>query len=100
MIASFNNCHVVQAFGHGNALNNSFSLAALRLHFEIFTSGCLRLGENMITLHRSSVMFYTGSKFLFASSLRSVCWCTSRFMGLHLGTCASIVRRRIHPLRG
>src|SRR6218665_1205281 len=29
-----------------------------------------------------------------------VCSCTSRFMGLRLGTCASIVRRRIHPLRG
>src|SRR6218665_575948 len=60
--------------------------------------GCCAIGENMITLHRSSMMFYTGSQFLFASSLRSVCWCTSRFMGLRLGTCASIVRRRIHPL--
>src|SRR6218665_1909409 len=29
-------------------------------------------GENTITLHRSSVMFYTGSQFLFESSLRSV----------------------------
>src|SRR6218665_1280024 len=62
--------------------------------------GCCAIGENMITLHRSSMMFYTGSQFLFTSSLRSVCWCTSRFMGLRLGTCASIVRRRIHPLRG
>src|SRR6218665_3655928 len=57
-------------------------------------------GRVMLLLHRSSVMFYTGSQFLFASSLRSVCCCTSRFMGLRLGTCASIVRRRIHPLRG
>ena len=63
--------------------------------------GCCAIGENMTTLHHSSVMFYTGSQFLFASSLiRSVCWCTSRFTGLRLGTCASFVRRRIHPLRG
>src|SRR6218665_1771682 len=27
--------------------------------------GCCAIGENMITLHRSSVMFYTGSQFLF-----------------------------------
>src|SRR6218665_2512396 len=46
--------------------------------------GCCAIGEYMTTLHRSSVMFYTGSQFLFASSLRSVCWCTSRFMRLRL----------------
>src|SRR6218665_1555956 len=51
--------------------------------------GCCAIGENMTTLHGSSVMFYTGSQFLFASSLRSVCLCTSRFTGLRLGTCAS-----------
>ena len=56
--------------------------------------------DHTTPLLRHSVMFYTGSQFLFASSLRSVCWCTSRFMGLCLGTCASTVKRRIHPLRG
>jgi len=33
-------------------------------------------------------------------SLKSVCWSTSRFMGLRLGICATTVRRRIHPLQG
>src|SRR6218665_104422 len=32
-------------------------------------------------------MFYTGSQFLFESSLRSAYWSTSRFMGPHLGIC-------------
>src|SRR6218665_3357073 len=53
--------------------------------------GCCAMVENMTTLHRSSVMFYTGSQFLFASSLRSVCWCTSRFMGLRLGILARVL---------
>src|SRR6218665_3965944 len=44
-----------------------------------------------ITLHRSSVMFYDGSQFLFESSLRSAYWSTSRFMGPRLGICATIV---------
>ena len=39
--------------------------------------GCCAVGENTTTLHRSSVIFYIGSQFLFASSLRSVCWSTS-----------------------
>src|SRR6218665_900624 len=62
--------------------------------------GCCATGENTITLHRSSVMFYTGSRFLFESSLRSAYWSTSRFMGPRLGICTTIVRRRrIRPLR-
>src|SRR6218665_4099610 len=36
----------------------------------------------------------------FESSSRSACWSTSRFMGQRLGICATIVRRRIRPLRG
>ena len=36
---------------------------------------------------------------LFESSLRSVYWSTSRFMGLRLGICTTTVRRPIHPLR-
>src|SRR6218665_2721727 len=40
---------------------------------------------------------YTGSKFLFESSLRSAYWSTNRFMGPRLGFCATIVRRRIRP---
>src|SRR6218665_512457 len=43
---------------------------------------------------------YTGSQFRFESSSRSACWYTSRFMGQRLGICATIVRRRIRPLRG
>src|SRR6218665_3675662 len=61
--------------------------------------GCCATGENTITLHRSSVMFYTGSQFLFESSLRSAYWSTSRFIGPCLAICATIVRRRIRPLR-
>src|SRR6218665_594012 len=61
--------------------------------------GCCATGENTITLHCSSVMFYTGSQFLFESNLRSAYWSTSHFMGPCLGICATIVRRRIHPLR-
>src|SRR6218665_2769292 len=36
----------------------------------------------------------------FELSSRSACWSTSRFMGRRLGICATIVRRRIRPLRG
>ena len=61
--------------------------------------GCCATGENTITLHRFSVMFYAGSQFLFGSSLRSAYWSTSRFSGPRLGICATIVRRRIRPLR-
>src|SRR6218665_502555 len=61
--------------------------------------GCCATEENVITLHRSFVMFYTGSQFLFELSLRSAYWSTSRFMGPRLGICATIVRRRIRPLR-
>src|SRR6218665_2593009 len=61
--------------------------------------GCCATGENTITLHRFSVMFYTGSQFLFGSSLRSAYWSTSRFIVSRLGICATIVRRRIRPLR-
>src|SRR6218665_2274470 len=43
--------------------------------------GCCATGENMTMLHRSSVMFYTGSQFPFELSSRSACWSTSRFMG-------------------
>ena len=31
---------------------------------------------------------------------QATCWSTSRFMGQRLGICATIVRRRIRPLRG
>src|SRR6218665_1786987 len=62
--------------------------------------GCCATGENTTMLHHSSVMFYTGSQFPFESSSRSACWCTSRFIGQRLGICATIVRRRICPLRG
>src|SRR6218665_2966595 len=62
--------------------------------------GCCATGENTTMLHRSSVMFYTGSQFPFESSSRSACWSTSRFMRQRLGICATIVRRRILPLRG
>src|SRR6218665_3617599 len=61
--------------------------------------GCCATGENTITLHCSSLMFYTSSQFLFESSLRSAYWSTSRFMGPRLGICATIVWRRICPLR-
>src|SRR6218665_178498 len=54
--------------------------------------GCCATGENTITLHRSSVMFYTASQFLFESSLRSVYWSTSRFIGPRLGIFPTIVR--------
>src|SRR6218665_1664306 len=65
--------------------------------------GCCAIGKNMTTLHRSSVMFLlfcAGSQFPFTSSLKSVCWSISRFMGLHLGICATTVRKCIHPLLG
>ena len=42
---------------------------------------------------------HTGSQFPFESSSRSVCWSTSCFVGQRLGICATIVRRRILPLR-
>src|SRR6218665_1886677 len=62
--------------------------------------GCCATGENTIALHRSFVMFYIGSQFLFESRLRSAYWSTSRFMGPRLGICATIiVRRHIRPLR-
>src|SRR6218665_3762389 len=61
--------------------------------------GCCATGENTITLHCSSVMFYAGSQFLFKSSLRSAYWSVSRFMGPRLGICATFVIRRIRPLR-
>src|SRR6218665_3203884 len=62
--------------------------------------GCCATGENTTTSRRSSVMIYTGFQFPFELSLRSACWSTSRFMGQRLGICATIVRRRIRPLRG
>src|SRR6218665_3035680 len=62
--------------------------------------GCCATGENTTTARRSSVMFYTGFQFPFELSSRSACWSTSRFMGQCLGICATIVRRRIRPLRG
>ena len=49
---------------------------------------------------RSSVMLYAGSQFPFDLFSRSACWSTSRSMGQRLGICATIVRRRIRPLRG
>src|SRR6218665_3273557 len=62
--------------------------------------GCCAIGENTTTSRRSFVMFYTGFQFPFELSSRSACWSTSRFMGRRLGICATIVRRRIRPLRG
>jgi len=37
------------------------------------TQGCCAIVESTIALHRSSVMFYTGSQFPFASSTKSAC---------------------------
>src|SRR6218665_1627090 len=62
--------------------------------------GCCAIGENTTTSRPSSVMFYTGFQFPFELNSRSACWSTSRFKGQRLGICATIVRRRIRPLRG
>src|SRR6218665_2716718 len=58
--------------------------------------GCCATGENTTTLRCSSVMFYTGSQFLFELSSRSACWSTSRFMGQRLGIFATIVLKETH----
>src|SRR6218665_2279646 len=82
--------------------NNSLLIGAPKYLLDCLSSmpllGCCATGENTTMLHRSSVMFYTGSQFPFESSSRSACWSTSRFMGQRLGICATIVRRRIRPL--